>query len=726
MSDFQSTPPDGVEPTPQEKKRADLQRLGPSVYDGWRKASEHKRNSGMQAELEKCLNDRASKYDAAELANIQARIGTQQTPVFIPFADLKARTAKTLILEVFLNSSDIPYTLDPTPIPDLPDSDLAGIAEETMRSYVQFRSMELAEMGAAPEQIEEVLAEEPPDKLAVAAYVKARKGELDSKRKEIAAVKAERSLQLMRDQQVEGKWHEAMMACGDDVCTFGTCVLKGPVPRSRERTRWAGDAIDLKTVTVDEWEAISPLDCYPSKGAVKITDGAFYQRVRYTAAELAGMKDLGEGYFPSAIDNVLAKFPNGGLRLLEPEDSNIRRLQNDADNGMAADDSMLEGIEAWQSVRGSMLIAEGVTKDGDGNAIEPTKYYETNVMVFDQQTVFSSVTNKRLGRPLYKGVFYAIRGSWWGYGPMKCLRDPLRMYNAAARDLCVNMAECSGPRMVIGDMTRLTPNTNVRGGPWSVIECLDPMKRGDIPIKYFQPASNSGEIFAVMERLEKLFDTVTGIPAYTHGSDTAAGAGRTYNGLLLIVNASKQGANDVVLSMFNDLMKPALEYQYRKNLLFDPNEDIKGDCEIKPGGLLSILLREQSLNRLSDFLQLLNNPNIAKVVGQTGLATLLRQYSKLLQGVNPDKVVPSEAEMERRARLEEIEQELERAEKAGMAQSNLGNPTVGAQTPPVGGTGMQAGSPPFPMRRQPVEADFSQPAQPGGGAGLETPEMEGA
>lgn len=710
---------EGLKLTPEEQQRQELQNLGPFVHHGWELARDHRKQVGIRDELEQCLRDRSSEYHPNTLSNIKTRLNIDN-PVFIPFADLKARTSKTLISEVFLNSSEVPYTLDATPVPDLPDDEVKRLANETMENYVKFRRAELSANGAPPEVVDQLIAQMPPDDLALEEYVKDRKSEIDSRRREEASEYADRMLKKMRDQQIEGNWHEAFMAAVDDVTTYGTCIIMGPVRRKRQRTRWQGDAIKLETVDVLEWEAISPRDSFPTKGAIEIDDGGFFRIVRMTPAELAAMKDLGEGYFPSEIDTILATWPNGGLTLYL-DDSTERRLLNDTTSG-AQNDTMLQGIETWQSVRGSMLKLQGLTKDADGADLEDTKYYEVNAMVFDKRVVYASVTNPRLGRPLYKGVFYRKRGSWWGYSPLKVMRDPMRIYNAACVDLTVNMALASIPRPVIRDATRIPVGTQLASAPGVPWVFRDPTGGGTQPVDILRVPNNAPALIDTMERFEKLFDTVTGIPSLQHGSDVAAGAGRTYNGLLLIVNASKQGANDVVLSLFNDVMAPALRYQYRYNLLFDDDPSIKGDCEVKPGGLLAILLREQSINRLTDFLNLAQNPNVMKVIGQAGLSELLRQYLSLLPGINSNNVVPSKAEMERRQKLEEIENEMKRAEQAGMALNTMRGQPVGAQPPSVGETGLQ-GAPSLPSQ---VPPPAYQEVPMGPQAGMETPEQEGA
>lgn len=202
---------------------------------------------------------------------------------------------------------------------------------------------------------------------------------------------------------------------------------------------------------------------------------------------------------------------------------------------------MLDAIHGYCDVMGSMLTELGITKTDEGADLEPTDFYEVECIVMDQKVIFCTLTDQKLGRPLYKGVFYRTPGSWWGVSPMKLMRDLARMYNATLRDTCVNNAHASGPMLDIIDVSRMVDTNDTSIIPWGVRKWRNPERTGDKPFIYTHTTSIAPELQNNMDWLERQFDTITGIPAYSHGSDTAAGAGRTYNGLLLITTASKQG-----------------------------------------------------------------------------------------------------------------------------------------------------------------------------------------
>jgi len=414
------------------QRLSDLTKLGPYVAKSFDLAAEHRRTTGIEDELMACLRQCNSEYSPEEKARILQASGIPD-PVYLPHADLKRRTANAVVTEIFLNAADRPWSLRPTPIPELSETATKRIAIDTITDFIDYRVNELVKEGIPPDFAMEIVQATPPDPLVAGEYAAARRTEIDNMRAEEATDRMERMSNKMHDQMVEGRWAEAMTACVDFASSYGTCVLKGPVRRMRKRNRYEGGTQVLKNVEVWEWEALNPFDCYPAKGAVSIHDGDFFQRVRFTPKELNAMAKLGDGYYPDTIRQILTMWPNGGLKLEQPLDSERRRLENDG-TGSATDSVNIEGIEAWCDVRGSMLKAEGVTKTSDGVTIEDQEYYEVNSIVINREVVFCSLTDERLGRPLYKGVFYRTPGSWWGESPMKKMRDAMRMYNAAARD----------------------------------------------------------------------------------------------------------------------------------------------------------------------------------------------------------------------------------------------------------------------------------------------------
>lgn len=175
------------------------------------------------------------------------------------------------------------------------------------------------------------------------------------------------------------------------------------------------------------------------------------------------------------------------------------------------------------------------------------------------------------------------------------------------------------------------------------------------------------ELMEVLELAQKHADTVTGIPAYSHGSQMAAGGGRTASGLAMLMDAAQRGIKQVIFSLDQDVMRPCVEYLYRFNLLTSDDASVKGDCEVDAGGLLSIISRDKNLSLIKELLVVLADPNKAAVVGEEGMAALLREYVRQAMYVNPDDIIPSKEALAARRRLREEQALQEQAQMAQMA-----------------------------------------------------------
>lgn len=678
---------DYAEKTPAELARVAqleaLTHLGPFVMNEFTQAATHRRATvngvNIDEKLMSCLRDINGRYSSEE----EQKINQLRQPVlFIQHADLKRRTCNAMLGQLFFEATDPPWALKRTPVPEVSDEDAMALARKVLDDWYDTVFIELVGQGATPEEAQELVAQIPPDPLAVAEYAKTRRDEIDNLRNEESEKKVDRMSVKIHDQTLEGSFSEAFKQCIDYASTYGTCVLKGPCRRLRKRVHFVNGECKLAPTEVLEWEAISPFDCYPAKGVTSIQKGNLCIRVRYTPKELRDMAKIGpeNGYFPDAIKRVLDAFPNGDLRIIQPIDSEKSRLENDGSVGLVPT-AILEGIEFWGDINGAMLIEKGIIKTTEGEPVEPDDYYDTHCIVFNNEVVFASLTDEKLGRYLYKGTFYRVPNSWWGDGPVEKMRDPARSFNASWRAKCVNVTQCSGPVQSI-NVAKMLPGQTYEQSPYKQYLYSDPTGQMRDPVNFKTVDANITELWGDLEATQKLFDTVTGIPSNTHSNDTAASAGRTYNGLLLIMTAAKQGANEIVFSLFQDVLKPALIYLYRYNMLFDEDPSIKGDCEVDAGGLLAIMVREQNRNYLESFLNMaVASPAVFNVIGDVGMGELLRTYIHLLQGINPDKIVPSEEEIEKRRAMKAIEDQVLAAAQAGAGAAPGQTPAARAAAP---------------------------------------------
>lgn len=672
----------GADQAPKMLDVQSISALGNYVTNIFERNRTHRISSGVEEELRACLYQSNSKYTPEELAKF-AQIGMQ--PVYFPYTSVKITSAQAWISEIFLNTTEKTYILRPTPIPSMNHADTLQIVQEAMQEWTAFRG----------------LPETPEDRVTFFYYILNRRDELYNKISETARERAANMERLISDQFLEGRWKDALADLIQQISTYGTGVLKGPDFRMRKRVAYKKDSSENTTCEVEwklvpEWSALDPFDCYPSPGAVTINDGAFCHKVRYLPKDLGAMRGQ-PGYRDDVIDSILKRWPNGGLTLTGVSDAHVRENRNDGGNSQ--DTVFLEGFEFWGECYGEDLLNWGVLVDLEGKPLDPTKFYEVNALVFASEAVYCSLVDERLGRPFYKGTFYSTAGSWWGYGPARLMRDIQNEMNAAKRNLVYNMAMASGPIKLIDDINRLERPEEARTTiPWSTVvgkHTLGMPSTGRPIMEFLVTPSIMNELANELEVCMKHADTVTGIPAYSHGSNVAAGAGRTAQGLAMLMDAAQRGIKYVIFSLDKDVMRPSVEYMYRLNLLTSEDDSVKGDCEIDAGGLLAIISRDKNLNLIKEFLVLAQDPAKAQVMGEEGVAALMREYARLLQYVNVDEIVPTKEQIQQRKQEQAMQQQAMMEAQAQQTQGGV-PPQMAGQPSPMGGLPPQAGANPDP------------------------------
>ncbi len=653
---------------------------------------EHRISCGMENELVECLYAGSGRYKPEELARY--RMAANADPVYFPYTELKIQAAVAWISEIFLNSSERTYMIKPTPRPDMPQEEVRRLADQYAAEWVQ-------NFGGVPSTEE--------DAWAFFFYCQARKDELDNAIDSAAREKARNMERLIEDQFVEGGWRKAVEDVIRDMATYGTGVLKGPVWRKRSRVAHVpgpgGETTcELVEKLVPEWTHVDPFDLFPSPGSESIDDGPLVIKTKILPKDLFALRDE-PGYDREKILQILERYPNGGLLLPGVSDQERREQRNDG--GDTTTSAFLEGFEFWGDCLGRDLMSWGVSVNLDGAPLEAEAYYECNLIVLDGECVYAALMDRRLGRPFFKGTFYPQVGSWWGNSPCRMMRDVQREMNAAKRSLVHNMGMASGPAKVIYNINALENPQDARvTKPWQVYvgkgNAAVGMGGNGRLVDYLVTPSIMRELSEEFEMCIKHADLITGIPAYSHGSNMAAGSSRTASGLAMLMDAAQRGIKQVIFSLDQEVMRPCITYLYRLNLLTSEDPSVKGDCEVSTGGLLAVISRDRNLDMIREFLVLMQDPAKAAVVGEEGLAALMREYARqLMPYLNPDEIVPTKEALEARKRL---------AQQQAMEQQMAGQ---GAPQAPQAGGGSAAGG---SVRRPQTVDGIAQLNNPGLGA----------
>ena len=149
---------------------------------------------------------------------------------------MKAGVVQSYLAESLIQAGQLPWTIQPTPVPDLSDSGELMVAQSVQQSVEQgFRG-------------------------DLRSLVYSLKSEAARKELEHAQDIADNMMKLITDQCAEGGWNRAMFGFINNFCVYPYAVLAGPIPTRRVRMQWSGETLRPKYETFYEFKSISPWD----------------------------------------------------------------------------------------------------------------------------------------------------------------------------------------------------------------------------------------------------------------------------------------------------------------------------------------------------------------------------------------------------------------------------------------------------------------------------------
>jgi hypothetical protein len=620
------------------------------------------------------MRARRSVYTPQKLSAIQQEGGSE---VYAGVTGQKCRGAAAWIRDVMMTTGeDRPWSIKATPVPELP-TELNDLIVKSVAGPLK-EQMLAAAQGTG----------QPPDPMATVKMISLMKDQALEAMRDLADKRVARMADKMEDQLLEGGFLDALDQFINDLTTFPTAVLKGPVIRMKPYLTWGPDGQPVVQVKLcKEWERVDPFKVYPSPAATSPDDGDFIERHRLSRQDLQDLKGV-PGYDEGAIDMVLENYSTSGMTLWLYDEIDQEVAAGRPSYTLASNpDGLIDAIQFWGSVPGQLLLDWGMTK---AQVPKATDEYQVEAWSIGPYVIKATLNPDPLKRrPYYATSYERVPGNFWGHSVADLVKDPQDICNAAARAMINNAALASGPQ--VGILTdRIAPGEQITQlKPWRIWQLnSDPMggSTSDPPIRFFQPQSTLPDLMALFDKFTNMADEYSGIPKYLTGDARAGGAGRTASGLSMLMSNAGKMITSVIKNIDLNVMEPLLERLYYFNMRYETDPELKGDVSITARGASNLVAREAAQVRRTEFLATTANPVDMQIMGVEGRAAVLRETAKTLQ-MDTDKVVPD---------IDTLRQRL--AIAATMAQqAQPGAPAPGG-SPAEGG--MQGGTPPGPGATQ--------------------------
>lgn len=585
------------------------------------RARRHRDDTGITESIIDSLRRYRGKYTADERHKFDG------IEIYRGATAMLCRSAYNWLKDAYFSAMDKPWTLEPTPIPDLPES-----MEEELQEAIQIRFSQIAEQLAQSQGVGAGVA---PDKVKVIASLRNTAMQMSFD----AAAEGTKGMEKeIEDQLMEAGFRYILSQFLLDVVIYPYAVLKGPVIRHKEIPTWNKDKFSFKREARYYIERVDPINLYPSPDSTNTEDGEFViEMIPTTRASLNEARKM-KGFIDEAIDLVIYEQGNHSRRdsSVMMDDNELEDLDGVARSGMKTDGMMFDVYEYKGRLTGEQII-EFVDDSGEleeamrnpdtvvdtpWGEIDPYADYESTIRTCNGVTIMLRL-NKDLPVPhrgYYITSYSPIPGTYAGEGVPMIIADEQDELNMAARSRYFNAGMSAGPVAEV-DMSRFPDQEapeNIQ--PWNVYAVTTNTMQGNNnapAIKFTDIPNNSNALTAMMEEVWDKMHRISGIPPYMYGD--AKGAAQTLGAFSLQYAGATKGIKTVISNIDQDVVEKMITQMYYYNMVYNDDDTIKVDAAVNVRGSSGLIAQEQRQSRPLELLQALG-PVLAQLDPQKALA----------------------------------------------------------------------------------------------------------
>lgn len=607
----------------QDNREAVITELAAHCRTEWQRARDAKQP--LEIEMLNALRQREGRYSDTKLNAIREMGGSE---IKMMLTDVKCRAAEAWIKDIMQGSGERPFSIKPTPIPDIPQEVREAIGRE---AYMEM----------------EAIVQGIPHPRDVRERIEAYEDEVLKHARRVANRQAQRMEDKIDDEYIQGKFYEALDDFVWDFTTLKAGIIKGPVIHRVKSLQWANETDPvrmggMRPVVTDTMRrmfyAPSPFDIYLTPEARNFQEGSLIERHRLAPDMIYGLIGA-PGYNEQAIRDVIEQYGDDGLRDWLWYDMERNRLESRPYDGIYDSGNLIDTLEVWTKVRGQMLLDWGMPEN---EIPDPHAYYNANVWIIGTHVIRATLNDDPLGmRPYHESAYVKVRNSPWGRGVPEIMSDLQDMCDSTARALSNNMGIASGPQAEIF-VDRLPEGEDIsKMYPWKIWQTVSNKFGTPGPaVNFFQPNTHADVLMAVFRFFSSLADEYTGIPAYQYGDPNVGGAGRTASGLSMLMNASGRTMKGVIKNIDGAIIK-LTQRMHRDVMMNDTDLPYKGDIIVVAKASQALLHRETQQLRINETLQSTMNPIDFQIMGPRGRLELLRGALRGIDAVDVEKVLPS-------------------------------------------------------------------------------------
>ena len=498
---------------------------------------------------------------------------------------------------------------------------------------------------------------------------------------------ARRMEKLIHDQIEESSGSSEIRNALFESALFGTGIVKGPFNFNKTLNRWDEDETGERSYSpVDvrgpRIEFVSIWDFFPDPNATNISECEYvFHRHKLNRSQLRALSKM--PYFDKdAIRTCLSMGPNYVQKDYEHE------LKDDQ-RGQEYGSGQFEVLEYW-----GIMDAEYAREVGMelADTVDDLDEVQINAWVCNGnllRSVVNPFTPHRL--PYHSFAYEKNPYSFFGIGVAENMDDSQKIMNGHARMAIDNLA-LSGSLVFDVDESALVGGQSMEVYPGKVFRRQAGMPGQAIHgVKFPNVTQENMQMF---DKFRQLADEQTGIPSYSHGQTGVQSMTRTASGMSMLLGAASLNIKTVIKNLDDFLLKPLGEAYFQWNMQFlEDKLGVVGDLEVRATGTNSLMQKEVRSQRLTTFLQTVQNPAVAPFVK---ISKLISELAYSLD-LDPDELLNDPDEAAIMAQIIGMQNAGQNTgEEAGPVGEQPGNMGAAGGAPPqpqeLGATGTGGGN----------------------------------
>ena len=446
---------------------------------------------------------------------------------------------------------------------------------------------------------------------------------------------ARRMEKLIHDQIDESKGSSEIRSALLESSLLGTGIVKGPFNFNKKLHKWdAGEdgerSYNPLEVRVPRIEFVSCWDFYPDPAATSIEECEYViHRHKLNKSQLRQLRNM--PYFnEDAIREAIQMGANYEEKSFESHLKDDARSDEDYQTNF-------EVFEYWGIMDAEYAREVGIELSDD---IDDLDEVQINAWVCGNsllRAVVNPFTPYRI--PYHAFPYERNPYNFFGIGVAENMDDSQQIMNGHARMAVDNLA-MAGSLVFDVDESALVGGQSMEIYPGKIFR-----RQAGMPgqaIHGLKFPNTAPENMMMFDKFRQLADEQTGIPSYSHGQTGVQSMTRTASGMSMLLGASSLNIKTVVKNLDDFLLRPLGEAFFQWNMqFFEGSLDINGDLEVKATGTNSLMQKEVRSQRLTTFLQTVQNPAVAPFVK---ISKLISELAFSLD-LDPDEVLndPEEA-----------------------------------------------------------------------------------